>query len=123
MDKKVERKLKKFMKSVKDFLESKNGGKIAPEWEASLVMLEEYYKTFLQLSEEIEQLDSFFLENKYSTVLHPALRARDAAAVRVESLLKNLGCTFKESLKLDLVEPVVEESPLDKWVSGKVEKR
>ena len=111
------------MKSVQAFLQSKNGGAIAPEWEASIVMLEEYYKMFLQLSDEINNLDSYFLLNKYSTVQHPALRARDAAAARVESLLKNLGCTFRESLKLDLSEPVVEESPLSKWVSGKVEER
>lgn len=120
---KIDSDVAKYMKSVRKFLRSKNGGVIAPEWAASLVMLEEYYRTFLQMSEEISQLDSFTLDNKYSKVLHPLLRARDAASARIESLLKSLGCTFKESLKLDLTEPVTNESPLEQFMNNKIEKR
>lgn len=120
---KIERKTKKFMKSVEAFLKSKNGGEVAPEWACSLFMLEEYYTQFCQLSEEIGSLTSLVVDSRYGTVPHPLLAARDKTAIRLESLLKNLGLTFKESLKMDLIEPVVEESPLDKWVGGRIEKR
>ena len=54
---------------------------------------------------------------------HSLFGARDKSAIRIEGLLKSLGCTFKEATKMDIVEPVVEESPLDKFLSNKIEKR
>ena len=49
--------------------------------------------------------------------------ARDKAAIRLESLMKATGITFKEAAKLDIVETVQEESPLDAFIKNKVEKR
>jgi hypothetical protein len=39
--------------------------------------------------------------------------------------MKNLGITFKEAAKLELIEPVSEESPLEVFIKNKmgVEKR
>jgi hypothetical protein len=120
--KKVEKKVKKFMKSVRAFLTEKSGS-VRAEWECSLILLETYFEEFLMLTMEIESLDSLLSENRYGVIPHPLLNARDKSAIRLEGLLKSLGCTFKEATKMDIVEPVVEESPLDAFVKNKIEKR
>lgn len=120
--KKVEKKVKKFMKSVRTFLAQKSGS-VRPEWECSLILLETYFEEFLMLTNEIENLESLLQESRYGTQPHPLLAARDKSAIRLEGLLKSLGCTFKEATKMDIVEPVVEESPLDAFIKNKIEKR
>ena len=75
------------------------------------------------MNEEIDELDSLIVESRYGSVPHPLLAARDKAAIRLESMLKQVGCTFKEAARLDIVEPVSEESPLEAFVKNKIEKR
>lgn len=121
--KKVEKKVKKFMKSVRAFLAQKSGS-VRPEWECSLILLETYFEEFLMLSIEIERLDSLVSMTRYGEAPNALLGARDKSAIRLEGLLKSLGCTFKEATKMDIVEPVAEESPLDTFIKNKmIEKR
>ena len=112
----VEKKTKKFMRVVRDFLASKNGGEVAPEWECSLLMLETYYSQFLRLTEEIDQLDSIIEMGRYGAQPSPLLKARDTTAIRLEALMKVLGLTLKSALSMDIAEPVIEESPLESFV-------
>lgn len=120
--KKVEKKVKKFMKSVRAFLAEKSGS-VRPEWECSLILLETYFEEFLMLSLEIEKLESLVSLTRYGEAPNALLGARDKSAIRLEGLLKSLGCTFKEAAKMEVIEPVVEESPLDAFIKNKIEKR
>ena len=122
-DNKVERKVKAFMKVVRKFLASKNGGEMAPEWECSVMMLEVYYEQFIRLCEEISNLDSLIEVGRYGPQPSPLLKARDATAIRLEALMKQLGMTLKSALSMDIAEPIQEESPLESFVKGKIEKR
>lgn len=122
-DKRVTKQVKKFMKAVKDFIMAKNGGKIPPEWGCSLLMLETYYEQFIRLTEEIKSLDSLITTSRYGAVPSPLLAARDKTSVRLESLLKQFGLTMKSATGMDIIEPVVEESPLETFVKNKIEKR
>ena len=119
----IEKKTKKFMRSVKAFLASKSGGVVPAEWECRLMLLEEYYKQFVTLTEEIDKLDSMVTMSRYGNQPHPLLGARDKAAIRLESLMKSLGLTMKSALSMDIAEPVIEESPLESFVKGRIEKR
>lgn len=121
--KKIEKRVKKFMKSVRLYLANKTGGQVESAWGCSLMLLEEYYRQFLQMTEEINNLDSLVAQSRYGAVPHPLLGARDKAAVRLEAAMKATGITFKEASKMDIVETVVEESPLDKFIQNKIEKR
>ena len=123
LDKRVKRQTKAFMKAVKEFLMSKNGGKIPPEWACSLLMLETYFVQFIRLTEEINNLPSLIEETRYGAAPSPLLKARDTTAVRLESMLKQLGLTLKSALTMDIAEPVKEESALEKFVRTKTEKR
>lgn len=124
-EKRIEKKVKKFMKSVREFLKSKNGGSVPPEYECSLLLLETYYEQFLQLSEEINGLDSYLVMGRYSEVPHPLLSARDKASMRLEALMKELGLTLRAQAKLEIVEPSKgEENPLESFIKNKgIEKR
>ena len=120
----ITRKTNKFMESVKNFLKKKSGGDIPDEWEASLMILEEYYKLFMQLTLEIEKLDSFLVPSKYGKIISPLIGARDSAARRLESMMGNLGLTLKSAIKLDVAEVEVSDSPLESFLSSNnVEKR
>lgn len=122
----ITRKTNKFMESVKNFLKKKSGGEIPDEWEASLMILEEYYKLFVQLTLEIEKLDSFLVPSKYGQIISPLIGARDSAARRLESMMGNLGLTLKSAIKLDMTEVEVSDSPLETFLAGNnnnVEKR
>jgi hypothetical protein len=121
--KKTKKQVKKFMKAVNAYLAEKSGGKVEKAWGCSLMLLETYYEQFITLSCEIEGLDSLVVDSRYGVVPHPLLAARDKAAIRLESLMKATGITFKEAAKLDIVETVQEESPLDAFIKNKVEKR
>ena len=87
------------------------------------MLLEEYYKLFLQLTLEIDKLDSFLVSSKYGKIINPLIGARDAAARRLESMMGNLGLHLKSAIKLDVAEVETEESPLQSFLSGAVEKR
>ena len=119
----AEKKTKKFMKSVRSFLASKSGGRVPAEWECSLMLLEEYYKQFITITEEIEKLDSMITTSRYGSCPHPLLGARDKAAIRLEALMKALGLTMKSALSMEIAEPVIEDSPLESFVKNKIEKR
>jgi hypothetical protein len=124
-DNKIKKQVAKFMTSVRGFLVNKSGG-VAPEWECSLMLLEEYYKQFLLLTEEINNLDSLVVVSRYGETPNALLTARDKAAIRLEAMLKQCGVTFKEAARMEVIEPVVEESDLEKWIkskNNKVEKR
>ncbi len=122
-DKKVDARVKKFMDVVERFLASKNGGEIAPEWSLSIDMLRVYYGQFIRLSMEIDALPSLIETTRYGAAPSPLLKARDTTAVRLESLMKQLGLTLKSALTMDIAEPVQEQSPLEKYVQGKIDKR
>lgn len=122
-DKQVNKRVKDFMKVVKDFLASKNGGEVAREWQLSLDMLEVYYRQFWQLTYEIDSLDSLIETTRYGKAPSALLSARDKTAVRLDSLMKSLGLTLKSALTMEIVEPVAEESPLETFVKNKIEKR
>ena len=122
-DKQVNKRVKEFMKVVKDFLASKNGGEVAREWQLSLDMLEVYYRQFWQLTYEIDSLDSLIETTRYGKAPSALLSARDKTAVRLDSLMKSLGLTLKSALTMEIVEPVAEESPLETFVKNKIEKR
>lgn len=119
----IEKKTKKFMKVVREFLASKNGGEVAPEWECSLMMLSTYYEQFLMLTNEIKQLPSIVENTRYGKQPSALIKARDATAIRLESMMKSLGLTLKSALTMEIAEPVVEESPLESFVKNKIEKR
>lgn len=122
-EKKIAKKVKKFMKSVDEFLKSKNGGKVPSEWGCSLTLLEEYYKQFIALTEEINNLDSMVIIGRYGPQPTPLLLARDKAAMRLEAMMKEMGLTLKSQSTMSLIEPIVEESPLEKYAKNKIEKR
>lgn len=121
--KKVEKKTKEFMKAVRNFLSSKSGGSVPPEWECSLMLLEEYYKMFIDLTEEISKLDSMVIVGRYGEAPNALLGARDKAAIRLEAAMKSMGITFKEATKMETVEVTNPESPLEAFVKNKIEKR
>lgn len=120
-DNRIRRQINNFMKNVKGFLSSKSGD-VNPEWECSLIMLETYYKQFLMLTWEIDRLPSLVVDTRYGKQPNALLTARDKSAVRLESMMKQLGITFKEAARLDIIEPVNEESDLEKWVKSKMNK-
>lgn len=122
--KKVEKETKSFLKDVKDFIKNKNNGAIPAEWLMSLKLLETYYRQFLQVTYELEGLDSIVVDSRYGVVAHPLLKIQNTAAVRLEKMMSELGLSLKSATKLEVVKPVVEESPLTKFVKNKeVEKR
>lgn len=122
-DKKVDARVKKFMDVVERFLASKNGGEIAPEWSLSIDMLRVYYGQFIRLSMEIDALPSLIETTRYGAAPSPLLKARDTTAVRLESLMKQLGLTLKSALTMDIAEPVQEQSALERYVQDKINNR
>ena len=122
-NKEVAKKTKKFMKSVKAFLASKSGGVVPAEWECSLMLLEEYYKQFCYLTIEIDNLESMVSMSRYGEQPNPLLGARDRAAIRLEAAMKSVGITFKEAAKMETIEVVEPDSPLESFVKNKIEKR
>lgn len=119
----ITREAKKFLDAAEEFLKEKNGGALPPEWKCSLKMLEIWYRQFLQLTYEIEDLPSIIVQSRYGAVPSPLLNAQSACAIRVEKALSDMGLTFKSAAKLNVVTPKEEESVLEKFMKGKVEKR
>ena len=126
--KKVDLKTKKFIKSAEKFLATKAGLNEVPlEWEISLIMLESYFRDFLELVLRIQELPSITFKGRYGEQPSPLLAARDKAAIRLESLLKEMGMTMKSGVKMKVVEPQKDKSSLDLFLEGqnkkKIEKR
>lgn len=124
--KKAERATNKFMKSARAFLASKltgnPKGEIPEEFELSLMLLESYYKTFIMLDLEINDMDSVVIEGKYGPQPSPILTIRDRSCVRLESLLKSMGMTLKSGQQLGATEVKKQESPLDVFLKSQTEK-
>ena len=120
----IDKKVKKFMKSVREFLKNKSGGAVPPEYECSLLILETYFEQFLILNAEIKELPSIIEDSRYGKTTTPLLAARDKASMRLEAAMKELGLTLKAQAKLDIVEPSkVELNPLESFMNKKIEKR
>lgn len=120
----VEKKTKEFMDSARKFLAIKAGGQeVPPEWEMSVMMLETYYKEFLELTMRIDELESLTIIGRYGETPNPILAVRDKAATRLESLMKQMGMTMKSAINLNVVEPKKEQSVLEKYLDKKIEKR
>ena len=78
---------------------------------------------FIKLTEEINQMDSVIVDSRYGPQPSALLTARDKAAIRLEAAMKSLGITFKESVKMDVMEVTEPETALEKFVKGRIEKR
>lgn len=118
--KKVDTKTKKFIKSAEQFLAKKSGCDEVPmEWEVSLIMLESYYRDFLELVYRISNLPSITIKGRYGEQPSPLLNARDRAAIRLESLLKEMGMTMKSAVKMNVVEPKKEKTNLELFLESK----
>lgn len=122
--KKVNSKVAKFMKAAREFAKKKAGADEVPaEWEISLLMLEVYFKEFLELSERIDSLPSLTVVGRYGETPHPMLAVRDKAAMRLEALLKQTGLTImsaKSVMQMGEKEEV-KQSALDKFLAGATE--
>lgn len=127
---KAERQTKKFMKAARAFLATKltgsSDGQIPDEFELNLILLESYYKQFIMLDLEINDLESLVIEGRYGPLVNPICNARDKACVRLESLIKQLGLSLKSGKQIGSIEISKKESPLDKFFAennSKIEKR
>jgi phage terminase small subunit len=118
----VKKRTKKFMTSVRKFLKEKYGNTIPAEFECSLLLLETYYEQFLALSEEIDALGSYVTTSRYGSCPHPLLGARDKAAIRLESMMKEMSLTPKSQAKMGVTE-MTDENPLESFIKGKIEQR
>ena len=118
--KKIDKKVKDFMRSARAFLSTKAGGEIPEEWNLSLYMLEVYFKQFLEINEEISALDSIVIEGRYGPLVSPLCNARDKACVRLESLMKSMGMTLKAGKQLGTTDVKKAESPLDQFMKKQI---
>lgn len=119
----IKREVDKYMESVYDFLRKNNNGEVPLEYTASLLMLRDYYEQYLVFSAEINKLDSFVVDSRYGPQPCALLTARDKCVGRLTDLLKNVGCVFKEQVKMKLNDNK-EVSPLDGYLnSNRIEKR
>ena len=123
---KADRQSNKFMKSARAFLATKltgnADGDIPPEFELNLTLLESYYKTFIMLQMEIDDMDSIVTEGRYGPMVSPVCAARDKACVRLESLMKQMGLTLKAGKMIGTTEVKKEQSVLERYMSGKTKK-
>ena len=121
--KKVDKDTKKFIKSVKAFLATKAGGEIPDEWYASIMLMEAYYRQFVELDLQIQQLPSLVIKGKYGLAPSPLLACRDKASVRLEAQLKEMGLTMAKALKMNVVDVKKKTTPLEEFMKGKIETR
>lgn len=120
----AEKKTRKFMKYVKAFLEEKNDGQIPNEFQASLMMLETYYKQFLQITAEMDSMDSIIITGRYGPQVTSLMSAQQTCSVRIESILEKFGMTMKSQKNLKINEPKEDSSPLSAFVTNnQIEKR
>lgn len=124
--KRVDKEAKKFIKSVRAFISTKAGridGTIPPEWECSIMLLESYYRQFMELDLQIQQMDSVVVNGRYGLQVSPLCTARDKASTRLEAQLKEMGITMKSAIKLNVVDAKKEVSVLEKYMGKQIEKR
>ena len=114
---------KLFMKNVRDFLSRKNSGNIPPEWEALLGMLMNFYEQYVRATEELMSVDSLTIQSLHGPVPHPMLKIQAQASMQVQKLCAEFGLSMKAGSKLGVTEAKKDETPLDKFLKGSVEKR
>lgn len=115
---KAEKDTKKFMGYVSDFLETKYGGSVPPELKCSILMLETYYRQFIQITDEITNLESLTTMSRYGVVPTPLLQAQSNIAVRLEKAMDVCGLTLKAQSKLEIAEVKESDSPLDVFLKS-----
>jgi phage terminase small subunit len=120
--KKVDKRAKKFMKVVRDYLTTKGGGSLPPEWELSIDLLETYYRQYLVACAEVEKLDCWYIatERGKGAKEHPIFLIRDKAAIRMESLMRQMGLTLKSGKQLGTTEVKSEETELDQFLKSQI---
>ena len=119
---KVDREVKKFMKAAREFAMERSGTDTVPaHWEISLLLLQTYFREFLELTYKVELLDSLTIVGRYGETPHPLLGVRDKAAMRLESTLKEMGMTMKAAKAVGALKPEEkkeEDSALDNFLKG-----
>ena len=119
---KAKKDTRKFIKNVRDFIKE-HSGEESPQLEVSLLMIENYFYEFLFLSMKIENMDSIIIAGRYGEQTTPLIAARDKAATRLESMLRESGLTLKSASKIPQAKNK-EKTILEQFMSpGKVEKR
>jgi len=111
-----------YMKGVKEYLKERNGGKLEQVWDLDMDMLESYYYQYTFICREIEELPSLIVNTRYGPQPVQLLGARDKAAMRLESLQKSMGLSLKAGKAMNMVEPVREESAVEEFLRGKINK-
>lgn len=115
------RKVKRYVKAVEDFIRSKNNGELPIELEASLDMLSTYYALYLRMCDEIDRLTSLMVAENGRVEMHPLLKSRDSVVMRLDSLLKSMGVTFQQQVKMKIIDvSKPETNPLDEWMAKEV---
>ena len=111
------------MKSAKTFLATKltgsPEGEIPPEFDLNLILLESYYKTFIMLQLEIDDMDTIVEMGRYGRQISPVCNARDKACVHLESLMKQMGLTLKSGKIIGTTEVKKEQSALERYLESK----
>jgi len=119
LKKEIQKRTKSFMKSCRTFLAEKTGSEeVPPELELSLMMLESYFKEFMELTARIDKLDKLTITGRYGETPNPILAVRDKAAARLESLMKATGLTVRTQQQMGFNKPEKEGSALEKWMES-----
>ena len=119
LKKEIQKRTKAFMKSCRAFLADKTGSEeVPPELELSLMMLESYFKEFMELTAKIDKLPSLTIMGRYGETPNPILNVRDKAAARLESLMKATGLTVRTQQQMGFNKPEKEGSALEKWMES-----
>ena len=111
------------MENVREFIKSKNSGEIPLEWIGLLDMLEDYYKQYVSATLEIEALDSYLIKCNNGVVLSPLFKLQATSAMKVQQICAEFGLSMKQASKLNVKQPKKEESVLDAFFKGEIEKR
>lgn len=119
---KYSKETKEFMKSVKRFLEEKNG-MIPSEWEALLGMLQNFYEQYIKATDELLNCESLVVDSRYGPQPHPLLKIQAQASMQVQKLCSEFGLSMKQAQKLKIAEPKGEETALDKFLKKNIEQR
>ena len=112
----AKKKTKRFIKDVRAFIKE-HSGEESPQLEVSLIMIENYFYEFLFLTMKLENMDSIIIAGRYGEQPTPLIAARDKAATRLESMLKESGLTLKSAQKIPQTKKK-EKSVLEQFMTG-----
>ncbi len=119
---KAKKMVKKYMAGVRAYLKERNGGALQSTWDLDLQLLEDYYYQYCVISQMIMNLDSMIAPSRYGYQPSPLLKARDSSAMRLADLQKSLGLSLKAGKTLGMIEPVREQSSIEEFLSGHINK-